>query len=162
MSIMIKSARLIVVVEILLGIVFLFVPIVFLKQHGPCGSSWPNPDDITIYGGTITGKAHDEIISPLYIFQTSTVLLCIALLVLTLIKDLGKIITRLLLLFILLLLLLFPLWIESYVDIVYGNSDGCDLTTHYQWGYYLFYIILSVHFVITFLGFQTFFKSKEG
>lgn len=141
-----------VIVEILLGVIFLFIPLAFLKQHGPCGTDWPNPDDITIYGGFITGKRYYDIIMYPANFQLVTIVICIVMVALSLWNKITFLVKISLQIITLLLVLYFPTWLDDYIEIVYFNSDGCNLTYQYEWGYYLFYVILVLHIVSLFFS----------
>lgn len=157
-----KKLRLLILLEMLLGVVLLLSPLVFFKQHGPCGTAWPHPVDITIHGGFIAGKQYDDVMLPLASFQLVIILLCIGIVALTLIKDMRGELRVTIQSIVLTLLIFFLPSLSQYITAVYGNSDGCSLTMHYQWGLAIYFIIVIIHLVVLFYEFKVISQKRKA
>jgi hypothetical protein len=128
---------------LLFALLCLPAPFVWMKI-GPLGYQNYGPDvpDIWIYGACITGK--DLSWKPIWVAQQFQLAVILIFCVLTLFQFFKVCIgLRYVLLIIqLILLLLFPIWLLFYMQGVMNNSDGADLSIHFQWGCVVYLILL--------------------
>jgi len=153
-----NNYRSIFLLSTVLSLTCLFTPFVWM-EIGPIGfkNYGPNVPDIFIYGGTITGKDFAFWgISFAVVFQLIFMLLFSVLCVTAMFAK-NKAIVLSLLSIQLLLLALFPLWLNAYIGGVVNNSDGADLTIHYQIGMVFYGILIGLNI----LGFIQTVRSKS-
>lgn len=138
--------RITLLADLLLSMACLFTPFVWTKI-GPLGfkNYGPTVPDIYIYGSTITGKDFGFWgISFAVIFQLIFMLLFSVLsLMACFLRNKGDVLVCLGIQA--LLLALFPVWLNAYVDGVENNSDGADLTIHYQIGMVFYGILIGLN-----------------
>ncbi|MGL5890971.1 MAG: hypothetical protein ACRC3B_13875 [Bacteroidia bacterium] len=156
-----KAIRYLLIAVGFLAIACLFSPFIFLKI-GPKGYEYYGPDvpDIYILGGFILGKDISFWgISFAWKFQLIFISL-FAVLSFLAVKRLNRNenISRILFIQIT-LLILFPKWLDEYTEGVIANSDGADLTLHYQFGC-LIYLTICLTEVILFIMYMKL-KSKK-
>lgn len=140
------SSRIILLASTFLSLTCLFMPFVWM-EIGPLGfkNYGPTIPDVYIYGGTITGKDFSFWGIRFAVgFQLIFMLLFSALSLIALFVK-SKAIVLALLSVQSLLLALFPLWLKAYVNGVECNSDGADLTIHYQIGMIFYGILIGLN-----------------
>ncbi len=122
------------------------MPFVWL-EIGPEGYRiyGPTVPHVYIYGGAITGKDLNWMPIAVAMFLQLVCILAFALLAfLTRSPQFKPLPVLLLQTF---LLILFPFWINLYVDGVIGNSDGADMTVHWQIGMYIYGLLAVLNVV---------------
>ena len=127
----------------ILALASLFVPFVWL-EIGPGGYKvyGPNVPHVYIYGGLITGKDLGFWgISCAMIFQIVGFLF-FALLSAAAYSSREESRTIYFLFCQSVMLALFPFWLKGYVGGVIGNSDGADLSVHWQFGIVLYVLLI--------------------
>ncbi len=156
----VKTIRYLLIAVGILAIACLFSPFIFLKI-GPNGYEYygPNVPDIYILGGFIFGKDISFWgISFAWKFQLICILLFIVLSFYAVKKVNRNQNISLILLTKIIMLFFFPFWLNLYTDGVISNSDGADLTLHYQFGYliYITICLIEIRLFITYLRIKSY------
>jgi hypothetical protein len=141
------AIRYLYLLNALLGTVLIFSPIVWM-EIGPRGIEYygPTVPDIWVYGGALTGK--DLSFEPLLImmlFQFACIIIGIVLSLVCFFRWKKRAVAVACCAMIAILLGLFPVWIDGYISVIIGNSDGAaaDLTVHWMYGLWIAIIIAS-------------------
>lgn len=158
-------ARYLFLLNAVMGAVLLFLPIVWM-EIGPLGIAYYGPQvpDIWVYGGALTGK--DLSFAPLMImllFQLGFIVIGIVLSLVCFFSWEKRKKVIWLGVIILFILAMFPDWIDDYVNVIIGNSDGAakDLTVRWTYGWYLFCCIAITSSLAFLLTIVTIFRKRK-